>query len=115
MQYRAQHAEWKAAYQQLSDLVLCLESGEVAGRLLLTSELQSIRCVHLAVFPRFRRRGIGTFALQHAQAVAVRARLPLMLRVARWNPAIRLYQQLGFQQVWTDPVAIEMSWLGVCA
>ena len=50
----------------------------------------------------FQRRGIGTNVLGRLIEEAARAGLPLRLGVVKSNPAVRLYQRLGFRMTDED-------------
>jgi ribosomal protein S18 acetylase RimI-like enzyme len=45
----------------------------------------------------FQRQGIGARIMSRVIAEAAQANLPLKLDVVRINPALRLYQRLGFR------------------
>lgn len=50
----------------------------------------------IAVIPARQSAGLGTALLRLAQVEATEAGLPLTLRVMRGNPAVQLYERLGF-------------------
>jgi ribosomal protein S18 acetylase RimI-like enzyme len=66
--------------------------------------------VDIALLPEFRNRGLGTRAVAGLIEEARGSSLPLRLSVARGNPAIRLYERLGFSAISADPVYIEMEY-----
>ncbi|MBZ9537502.1 GNAT family N-acetyltransferase [Modicisalibacter tunisiensis] len=52
----------------------------------------------LQVSAPFRGRGVGTWLIRHAEALAQEhGRKPLRLNVLKHNPALRLYRRLGFR------------------
>jgi ribosomal protein S18 acetylase RimI-like enzyme len=53
----------------------------------------------IALLPRYRDEGIGTSLLMHLLQVAAGRYPAVSLSVARENPALRLYQRLGFEVV----------------
>lgn len=53
--------------------------------------------ISLAVLPKFRRRGIGTSMLARLLEIACEENEMLSLAVRSTNPAVRLYQRLGFR------------------
>ena len=57
-------------------------------------------------------RGIGTTLLHGLQSEAAAAGKPLRLHVERFNPALRLYERLGFQQIEDRGVYLFMEWRG---
>ena len=58
-----------------------------------------IRIVDIALLPEFCNRGIGTTLLRGLQSEAAAAGKPLRIHVERFNPAMRLYERLGFRPV----------------
>jgi len=109
MQRRAQEAEYRAAFPGAEYSVVEAD-GAAVGRLVLHRGAEEIRVVDLALLEDCRGRGIGTGLLRALQAEAARAGCALGLRVARGNPAERLYARLGFRPVSTDEMYVEMGW-----
>ena len=58
-----------------------------------------IRIVDIALLAEFCNRGIGTTLLRGLQSEAAAAGKPLRIHVERFNPALRLYERLGFRQI----------------
>lgn len=99
MQFRARQQGWAQIYPDALDSILCLEHGVPVGRRLMSRQADSYRLVDLAILSTYRNRGIGTWALRSAQELAASESVSLRLRVVRANPALRLYQQLGFVNI----------------
>jgi ribosomal protein S18 acetylase RimI-like enzyme len=95
MQFDAQRAHYAQAYPEMSDDVI-LHNGQAAGRLRVARLPAEIRMVDLALLPEQRGEGIGTALLQDLMAEAQQARKPLTLHVEVFNPALHLYERLGF-------------------
>ena len=111
MQFDAQHAYYQEHYTGATfDVVLA--GGEPAGRLYVSREADEIRIVDIALLPEFCNRGIGTALLRDLQSEAAAAGTPLRIHVERFNPALRLYQRLGFRQVDDREVYLFMEWTG---
>jgi ribosomal protein S18 acetylase RimI-like enzyme len=62
----------------------------------------------MAVFPKYRRRGIGTSLLARLLETAADSYEQISLSVARENPALRLYERLGFEVVAEDGNSLTM-------
>jgi ribosomal protein S18 acetylase RimI-like enzyme len=62
----------------------------------------------VAVAADRRGRGVGTKLLDHLLARAKAERLAISLSVSRGNPAMRLYQRLGFEVVHSDESSVTM-------
>jgi ribosomal protein S18 acetylase RimI-like enzyme len=55
-------------------------------------------------------RGIGARVLRDLQAEAAAAGKPLRIHVERFNPALRLYERLGFRPVEGRGVYLFLEW-----
>ena len=53
---------------------------------------------------------MGSSLLRSLQNEAAQAGRPVRLRVARGNPAQRLYARLGFRPAASDEIYVEMVW-----
>jgi ribosomal protein S18 acetylase RimI-like enzyme len=71
-------------------------NGVQAGRLYLHRRPGEIRIMDIALLPAFRGKGLGTFLLGEILTEGERAEIPVTIHVERFNPALRLYQRLGF-------------------
>jgi GNAT superfamily N-acetyltransferase len=98
MQFDAQHAYYQEHYAGAAfDIILV--DGQPAGRLYVSREDDEIRIVDIALLPEYCNRGIGTTLLKGLQSEAAAAGKPLRIHVERFNPALRLYERLGFRQI----------------
>ena len=94
-QFDAQDAWWRENYAEASfDVVLV--DGEPAGRLYVHRGEREIRIVDIALLPEHRGGGVGTSLLENLLAEADEARKSVTIHVERMNPALRLYERLGF-------------------
>jgi ribosomal protein S18 acetylase RimI-like enzyme len=98
MQFEAQHRYYQENYSN-AQFQLILVDGEPAGRLYLDRRAAEIRIVDIALLPPWRNRGIGTALLKGILAEGERAGLPITIHVECFNPALRLYERLGFRKV----------------
>ena len=96
--HRALCAQW---YPGAVDQVIEAD-GVGAGRILVHETSEEIHVADLAVAETFRGRGLATAALEHWIARADRTGLPVTLKAAWDNPAVRLFKRLGFDHVSTD-------------
>lgn len=81
------------------------------GRLYVDRRADEIRVVDIALLPEHRRQGIGSALLENILAEAAAAHKPVRIHVEKFNPALRLYQRLGFHQVRDTGVYFLMEWL----
>ena len=107
-QFEAQHAWWREHYTGASfDVVLV--DGQPAGRLYVDEWAREIRIVDIALLSVHRGRGVGSRLLQRVLDRGDAAGKPVSIHVERMNPALRLYQRLGFQLVEDKGVYLLMS------
>jgi ribosomal protein S18 acetylase RimI-like enzyme len=95
MQFDLQHAHYQQNYHNASfDLILLDE--KPVGRLYVSRGTEEIRIIDLSVLPEYRGKGIGGILLEALNREADQAGVPVTLHVEKHNPAINLYQRLGF-------------------
>jgi ribosomal protein S18 acetylase RimI-like enzyme len=84
--------QWK-----VSEVRLIVVDGEEIGWLQIAAQPDVLFLSQIYIVRSSQRKGIGTEVLRRVIAEAATAQLPLKLDVAKINPALRLYQRLGFQ------------------
>ena len=109
MQFDAQHAYYQEHYEGAAFDVI-LVGGQPAGRLYLHRRDDEIRIMDIALLPEYCNRGIGTTLLKGLQAEAAATGKPLRIHVEKFNPALRLYERLGFRQIDDRGVYLFMEW-----
>lgn len=110
MQFRARQTGYAQTFPAATDFILCLGDGTAVGRQLVERLPDCYRCIDIAVLESHRNSGVGTWALRQIQQIAAIESLPLRLRVMKGNPALRLYERLGFLKVSADELSWEMEW-----
>jgi ribosomal protein S18 acetylase RimI-like enzyme len=95
MQFDAQTKHYSLHYPN-AEYKIIERAGVPIGRLIVEDRGDHFLIMDIALLPEYRRMGIGTFLIQELKQEAVRLNLPLVLRVEFFNPAIRLYDRLGF-------------------
>lgn len=98
MQFVAQHKFYQDNYPD-TDFLLILQDGTPIGRLYVARWKEEIRIVDIALLPAYRGTGVGTTILRDLLAEADAAGKPVRIHVERENPALRLYQKLGFVMI----------------
>ena len=110
MQYKARSLQYGGQFPSAENLILLLDDGTPAGRLLLDRSSIAWRIVDLAVLEVYRNRCIATSAIRRVQEEASCAGARIALSVAQGNPAMQLYQRLGFQARSSEgPVFLELE------
>lgn len=108
-QFEAQHHHYQKYYPEASfDLIL--DEGEPIGRLYVSRWEREIRLVDVALVPEARGRGIGTELLRDLLSEGERTGRAVSIHVERFNPALRLYRRLGFQEIEEKGPYFLMEW-----
>jgi ribosomal protein S18 acetylase RimI-like enzyme len=94
-QFDAQDRWYREHYRRASYEVIVVD-GEPAGRLYLHRGETEIRIVDIALLSEHRGNGVGTSILRDLLAEADAAGKRVTIHVERFNPALRLYERLGF-------------------
>ena len=80
------------------------------GRLYVARWQDEIRIVDIALLPPYRNTGLGTTILRDLLAEAAVAHKPVRIHVEKFNPALRLYERLGFVPIADKGVYLFMEW-----
>jgi ribosomal protein S18 acetylase RimI-like enzyme len=109
MQFAAQHRYYHATFPDAS-YNLILSGEQVLGRLYVDRGETAWNVIDLALLPEHRGQGIGTKLLTLVLADAGAAAKPVRMHVEQFNPARRLYDRLGFNQIADKGVYLELEW-----
>ena len=102
-QFAKQHSHYLQYYPNARWLVVTFE-GEPVGRVYVERTARDLRIMDVSLLAPHRGRGVGTAIMQALLEEADAARVSASLHVEPFNPALRLYQRLGFAQVETRGV-----------
>ena len=94
-QFELQWAHYRLHYRGAEWLVIQV-GGDAAGRLYTDTGSREVRLMDVALRAEHRNRGIGTAIVTSLLRYADGLRLPVTLHVEPFNPALRLYERLGF-------------------
>jgi ribosomal protein S18 acetylase RimI-like enzyme len=86
--------------------------GAPIGRLYVHRGEREIRIVDITLVPGQLGKGLGTRLLQGLQEEAASTRKTLTIHVEKFNPALRLYQWLGFEVVEERGAYLFLRWQG---
>ena len=110
MQFDAQTKHYLAHYPN-AEYKIIERAGVPIGRLIVENRGDHFLIMDIALLPDYRRSGIGTFLIQALKEQTVRLKLPLVLRVEYFNPAVHQYARLGFVKTRdVNTVYEEMVW-----
>jgi ribosomal protein S18 acetylase RimI-like enzyme len=108
-QFDAQTVHYRENYPGAS-LQIIERDGVSIGRLYVVRWEREIRIMDIALLPEKRGAGIGTKLLLELQEEARAGSKSLTIHVERFNPALRLYERLGFKQIEDKGVYLLMEW-----
>ena len=98
MQHEAQDRHYRDHYDHATYDVIVVD-GEPAGRLYVARWARETRVMDITLLAGFRGRGIGTALLAGLIDEAAAAGKAVTIHVEQFNPAMRLYERLGFRPV----------------
>ena len=98
MQFHAQRQHYRETYPDARFDVIERE-GEPIGRICVLTRDDEIRVVDIALVPASRSHGLGTALMSALLDQAASTQRRVTMHVARFNPALRLYQRLGFRPI----------------
>lgn len=110
MQFEAQHRHYMEHYRDAAFGVI-LDDGVPVGRLYIARWPEEIRIVDISLLPEHRRRGIGSFLLRQILDEATATTRRVGIHVERFNPALHLYERLGFRAVADRGVYLFLEWV----
>jgi GNAT superfamily N-acetyltransferase len=108
-QFNAQHVWYQEHYQGATFDVILVD-GVPAGRLYVHRRPNEIRLVDITLLPEHRKGGLGTSILRDLLAEGEAAGKPVTIHVEVYNPAMRLYERLGFKPIEDRGVHRLMKW-----
>ncbi len=109
MQFEAQTHHYDEHYSDAEFLMIERE-GRPVGRLYLHRRDDEIRIVDIALLPEERRGGIGGRLLQQVLDEAAETGRMVRIHVEQNNPAMSLYNRLGFRKIDDLGVYHLMEW-----
>jgi ribosomal protein S18 acetylase RimI-like enzyme len=109
MQFQAQSQDYAANYPDAAFLVILVD-GAPAGRLYLDRRQNELLIVDIALLPEHRGNGVGGTILRDLLAEAAAAGKPVRIHVEHLNPALRLYERLGFRRIGDGGIYLLMEW-----
>ena len=108
-QFAAQFQHYTIHYPTCERNIIEID-GKPVGRLWVDEWKDQIRLVDIALMPEHRSSGVGTRLLREILDRGAAAGKPVTIHVEAYNPALRLYERLGFEKVDTNGVYFLMKW-----
>ena len=94
-QFNAQNVDYNRNYPDAERLVIERE-GEKIGRLYMEEQEDRIVVIDIALLPSSCGKGLGSAILSDIMVESRAGSKPIVIHVETFNPAMRLYQRLGF-------------------
>lgn len=110
MQFDAQHRHYVEHYPG-ADFLIIEQLGRPIGRLYVDRGPYEIRLMDIALLPEHRGRGLGTRLIAMLLDEARAAGHVVRIHVEQFNPALRLYERLGFKRLEERGVYWLMEWM----
>jgi ribosomal protein S18 acetylase RimI-like enzyme len=94
-QFHLQHRHYQKHYPD-ADWLITMHAGEDVGRLYIEHWPSQHRIIDIAFLPEHRGKGYGEALLRDLMDEAAACGKDVSIHVEKLNPAMRLYQRLGF-------------------
>jgi ribosomal protein S18 acetylase RimI-like enzyme len=108
LQFEARRRTYTAAFPAAAENVILCDAAPI-GSLIIARSAGEFRLLDISILPEYRNRGVGTMLIENMIAESKQQKLPLRLSVLRGNPAIHVYEKLGFVVTGGDEVYLEME------
>ncbi len=97
MQFNIQHKQYMDNYKK-AQFEIVLYNKVPAGRLYVDRRKKEIRIIDIALLRQFQRQGIGSRIMKNLITETDDKQVPIGLHVEYNNPAMGLYERLGFKK-----------------
>lgn len=108
-QFEAQRRHYSTHYPAAQHWII-LRKDVPIGRMIVNEGDEEILLMDIALLPEHRRQGIGTALIRAVIAEAADQHKDLILHVETFNPAMKLYERLGFVKTSEMGIYHEMIW-----
>jgi ribosomal protein S18 acetylase RimI-like enzyme len=109
MQFHAQTTHYRAYYPHAEYQVI-QQGATPIGRLIVDRSQDPLLLMDIALLPEYRNAGIGAALILGLMEEAAGRGWSVRLHVDAFNPAMRLYERLGFVKVMEQGIYQEMIW-----
>ena len=109
MQFEAQSKFYSEQFTG-ADFNIIEREGKAIGRLYADERETEIRVIDIALLPEHTAQGIGSYYMQLLIDKALASKRKVTIHVEHNNPAMKLYQRLGFTHVRDEGIYWFMQW-----
>lgn len=110
LQFNARQQSYSDCHPEAENSIILL-AGQPIGSLIVDRTGEVILLVDIAILSHYRNRRIGSSLIRSLMDEAAAARKAVRLSVYKLNPALRLYERLGFFRTTDDGLYFEMMWV----
>jgi len=110
LQYNAQQQSYRLSYPAAENNII-LRDGQPIGRMLIDRSAAAIRLIDIAILPDHRNHGVGSDLIGRLLDEGTTNGRAVVLSVFHTNPAIHLYERLGFSKIDEESLYWKMRWL----
>jgi ribosomal protein S18 acetylase RimI-like enzyme len=109
VQFKAQHKFYQDQFAQAEFGVISKNDVDI-GRLYIDQRESELRIIDIALMPNYQKMGLGKALLKAVQTVAIELQRPITIHVEKNNPAMTLYEKLGYEFLEDQGVYHLMRW-----
>ena len=109
LQFNAQHTYYQEQFKEAKFDIIVKEQKPI-GRLYLDNRKDEVRIIDITIMPEYRGKGIGGELMKGILEDAQKQQLPVRIHVEQNNPAMHLYNRLGFKKTGDTGVYFLMEW-----
>jgi GNAT superfamily N-acetyltransferase len=109
LQFNGRQQHYKSQYPQAEHQIILLDDKPIGGLVVVKLD-NAYRLADIVLLPEYRGNGYGAALIGDLLEQAKQANKPVQLFVERFNPAIRLYQRMGFAIVGDIGSHLSMEW-----
>ena len=108
MQFNAQQQWYETLYSKAEHQII-EKDNERIGRMIVLRADDAMHLVDISLLPEYRGQGIGGELMRSLINECARLGVCLRLQVLQTNPALRLYERLGFLRSGVDQMYVHME------
>lgn len=108
-QFNAQHSHYQTHYKGANFDIILLKKQPI-GRLYIHRQAAEIRLIDIALLPKYQNNSIGTFLMKNLLEEGENNNKIVSLHVEKTNPALKLYERLGFKKKAEAGIRFLMEW-----
>lgn len=113
LQFDAQKSYYQLHFPDQDHRIVLMADNPIGSILVIRTD-KDICLADIILLPRYHNQGIGTLLIQNLLTEAANTQKCVYLKVAKLNPAIHLYERLGFVNIGDTGTHFQMKWSSNC-